>query len=174
MRCGVLVRRVIVRGTNRRVVCDPCRPEAIKEAKARYRESHRDELRAKSREYAAQRRRDDPEYAERGRQHIRELTRTRPEYLSAIRKRSYRRHAAKRRADSRAQKAIRRAAIYQRDHGICHICGDAIAWEYFEIDHVIPRSRGGSDDEENLKASHRRCNRHKAARLTMPGVALGV
>src|SRR5690625_2693919 len=28
----------------------------------------------------------------------------------------------------------------------------------FSIDHVLPRSRGGTDDLDNLRPAHRRCN----------------
>ncbi|AYF29297.1 HNH endonuclease [Micromonospora tulbaghiae] len=32
----------------------------------------------------------------------------------------------------------------------------------FEVDHIVPRNRGGSDDLANKQASHRRCNRAKS------------
>jgi 5-methylcytosine-specific restriction endonuclease McrA len=35
----------------------------------------------------------------------------------------------------------------------------------YEVDHVIPRNRGGSDELANKQASHRRCNRAKSDRL---------
>jgi hypothetical protein len=35
-----------------------------------------------------------------------------------------------------------------------------------ELEHIIPRARGGSDDESNLWLSCSLCNRHKAARVT--------
>lgn len=35
----------------------------------------------------------------------------------------------------------------------------------FEVDHIMPRNRGGSDDLSNKQASHRRCNRAKSDRL---------
>ncbi|MFI5833201.1 HNH endonuclease [Micromonospora sp. NPDC051300] len=34
----------------------------------------------------------------------------------------------------------------------------------YEVDHRIPRNRGGSDDLTNKQASHRRCNRAKSDR----------
>lgn len=47
-----------------------------------------------------------------------------------------------------------RLIILHRDLGVCQYCGDpAVA-----VDHVIPRSRGGSDDLDNLKSSCTRCN----------------
>ncbi|MEU7609539.1 HNH endonuclease signature motif containing protein [Micromonospora sp. NPDC049204] len=35
----------------------------------------------------------------------------------------------------------------------------------YEVDHVIPRNRGGTDDLSNKRASHRTCNRAKSDRL---------
>ena len=36
----------------------------------------------------------------------------------------------------------------------------------FEVEHIIPLSRGGTDDSGNLALSCRACNAHKAAHLT--------
>jgi 5-methylcytosine-specific restriction endonuclease McrA len=33
------------------------------------------------------------------------------------------------------------------------------------LDHLIPASKGGTDDPENLKLAHRSCNRAKGDRL---------
>jgi 5-methylcytosine-specific restriction endonuclease McrA len=135
--------------------------------KARYREKHREKLRQESREYQATRRAAEPEYAERDRERIRRLGRENPEYLSAIRRRSYAKHAEKRRRESSEQKLIRRQAIWERDGRLCHLCLHPVEWCDLEIDHVIPRSRGGGNEPTNLAASHRACNRRKAARLEM-------
>ena len=57
----------------------------------------------------------------------------------------------------------------------CHICGGVIDYTLrsphpmsFEIDHVIPLTRGGTDDRHNLAAAHRKCNSTKRARLVAP------
>lgn len=34
----------------------------------------------------------------------------------------------------------------------------------FEVDHIVPRNRGGTDDLSNKQPSHRRCNRAKSDR----------
>lgn len=45
---------------------------------------------------------------------------------------------------------------------ICGICGQQIVLkDDMNIDHIIPRSKGGSDDESNLQLSHALCNRLK-------------
>lgn len=56
-----------------------------------------------------------------------------------------------------------RLAIWERDQRICGICGEAVAMEHLEIDHILPVCAGGRSSTENLRASHRRCNRRKAA-----------
>lgn len=58
-----------------------------------------------------------------------------------------------------------RYAIYERDGYTCWLCAEPIDmsdgpsenWAP-SLDHVIPRSRGGSDDPENLRTAHRYCN----------------
>lgn len=53
-------------------------------------------------------------------------------------------------------------------HPPCHLCGEPIDYEAhhleplsFQIDHIIPLNKGGTDDLDNLAASHRKCNRDK-------------
>lgn len=41
----------------------------------------------------------------------------------------------------------------------------------FTIDHVLPRARGGSDDLDNLRPAHRRCNLERGAKLPSAGRA---
>jgi ribosomal protein L37E len=55
-----------------------------------------------------------------------------------------------------------RAAVMVRDGARCRRCGSARS---LEIDHIIPASRGGSSEEENLQTLCRRCNRRKWNRL---------
>lgn len=51
-----------------------------------------------------------------------------------------------------------RRAIWERDQGICGICGETVNWADLDIDHLAPRMIGGSDAPENLRASHHLCN----------------
>jgi hypothetical protein len=55
-----------------------------------------------------------------------------------------------------------RLAIWERDGRRCGICGEPVPLELLEVDHILGTARGGSSDQENLRASHRRCNRRKA------------
>lgn len=52
--------------------------------------------------------------------------------------------------------------IYERDGRLCAACG---ATERLSIDHIIPISKGGSNDLENLRVLCLPCNSRKHARL---------
>lgn len=53
------------------------------------------------------------------------------------------------------------ARIVRRDGGICHLCGKPGATS---ADHLVPVSRGGTNDPSNLKAAHPYCNRVRSNR----------
>src|SRR5581483_2712857 len=54
-----------------------------------------------------------------------------------------------------------RETVFARSGGRCENCRTKITWEWFELHHLIHRSRGGSDDERNCAAYCRTC--HAAA-----------
>jgi 5-methylcytosine-specific restriction endonuclease McrA len=56
-----------------------------------------------------------------------------------------------------------RARIYARDDYTCRYCGERGG--RLECDHVVPLSKGGSDEDDNLVTACWRCNRSKAAKL---------
>lgn len=56
-----------------------------------------------------------------------------------------------------------RAFVFQRDGYACGYCGERGG--RLECDHVVPVSRGGSNNTENLKAACFRCNRSKRSKL---------
>ena len=58
-----------------------------------------------------------------------------------------------------------RHRIYDRDKGICYLCGDLVDPTDFHIDHFIPISRGGPNSEENLRLTHPICNSVKSDRM---------
>ncbi len=52
-----------------------------------------------------------------------------------------------------------RLYIIQRDRFTCQYCGDEDG--PFEADHIMPKARGGTDEEKNLVCACRTCNRSK-------------
>lgn len=52
------------------------------------------------------------------------------------------------------------ARVLERDGYICHYCGRPAT----TADHLIPKARGGTDDEANLVAACRACNSRKGPR----------
>jgi 5-methylcytosine-specific restriction endonuclease McrA len=61
----------------------------------------------------------------------------------------------------RAQAALTRRAVFARDGWTCQYCGAAAE----NVDHVIPKSRGGPHSWDNVVAACRRCNSRKENRL---------
>src|ERR1043166_1413629 len=62
-------------------------------------------------------------------------------------------------------------AIFDNTTGHCHFCGDTVVFEKYawkdlydlagawEVDHIIQRSKGGSNDPQNCLPACTRCNR---------------
>ena len=61
----------------------------------------------------------------------------------------------------RSSVPLSRRAVFARDHHRCQYCGSAAE----NLDHVVPRSRGGTHVWENVVACCRRCNARKEDRL---------
>ncbi|MEA2505116.1 MAG: hypothetical protein QOG36_2159, partial [Actinomycetota bacterium] len=60
----------------------------------------------------------------------------------------------------RARATLSRRAVFIRDGFECQYCGAAAE----NVDHVVPRSRGGQHVWENVVACCRRCNSNKENR----------
>lgn len=56
-------------------------------------------------------------------------------------------------------------SLFQRDGGMCHICGLAVARPDAEQDHVLAIANGGGSTPDNVRLSHMTCNRRKSDRL---------
>lgn len=60
---------------------------------------------------------------------------------------------------------VQRLAIYSRDGWTCQICTELVdptaptnsTWDA-TLDHIVPRTKGGTDDPANLRLAHRWCN----------------
>lgn len=63
------------------------------------------------------------------------------------------------------------------DCAICHQPIDYTAAQYepqaFEVDHIIPISRGGIKSVENARATHRHCNRQRSNTIDADAIAAG-
>lgn len=57
----------------------------------------------------------------------------------------------------RRRAALSRRGVFIRDEHVCQYCGRAAE----NVDHVVPRSRGGAHEWENVVAACRRCNGRK-------------
>lgn len=52
--------------------------------------------------------------------------------------------------------------IFEKHKGKCAYCGLCLdPFDNFEMDHVIPKSKGGGNEVDNLTPACRRCNRWK-------------
>lgn len=58
----------------------------------------------------------------------------------------------------------KRWKILERDDFTCRYCGRRAPSVVLEIDHVVPRSRGGTNHESNLVSACEDCNGGKSAR----------
>jgi 5-methylcytosine-specific restriction endonuclease McrA len=61
----------------------------------------------------------------------------------------------------RRRAALSRRGVFLRDHGTCQYCGRIAE----NVDHVVPRSRGGQTNWANLVTACSPCNLRKADRL---------
>jgi 5-methylcytosine-specific restriction endonuclease McrA len=87
-----------------------------------------------------------------------------PHRVRAIR----RNYMARRKALMRGAGATERIdpiVVWERDGGICHICGDSVSFYRMHVDHFVPLSRGGAHSYDNVRAAHADCNVWKNARL---------
>lgn len=67
----------------------------------------------------------------------------------------------------------RRLALYERDGWVCALCSEPVDrdadakrsdWAP-SLDHILPRSLGGGDEDSNLRCAHRGCNARRGARV---------
>lgn len=60
---------------------------------------------------------------------------------------------------------VAREVVWDRDAGLCGICGEPCDPTDFHVDHVVPISKGGVHAYANVQLAHPFCNRRKAAKL---------
>jgi hypothetical protein len=65
-----------------------------------------------------------------------------------------------------------RARIFEKEKGICHICGGLVhVGERWEISHEIPLAAGGKDIESNRRVAHFICHRVHTSNVDIPTIA---
>ncbi len=63
------------------------------------------------------------------------------------------------------KKNILKTLVWDKTNGICYYCKTKLhPFRNYQIDHFIPKSKGGSEDLENLFPSCISCNMHKGNR----------
>ena len=60
----------------------------------------------------------------------------------------------------------RKGRIWAKTDGHCHLCGEKLYLDKWHIDHVVPRTHSGIDDEWNLLPCCTFCNGMKKAAKT--------
>lgn len=54
-----------------------------------------------------------------------------------------------------------RRQVHLKYRGRCAYCGHRITQKAMQVDHIVPRNRGGSDDHANLNPACFACNNYK-------------
>ena len=67
--------------------------------------------------------------------------------------------------ESRSITSQRKKAVKMRDDLTCQICNEEFEEDELEVDHILPYSAGGSNEEYNLMVLCEECNGNKSARL---------
>lgn len=56
---------------------------------------------------------------------------------------------------------INRTQIHQKYNGRCAYCGQSVKIERMQVDHIVPKRSGGTNDPDNLNPSCYSCNNYK-------------
>lgn len=59
-----------------------------------------------------------------------------------------------------------RQIVYERDAGVCNVCGGFVEWRHYECGHIIEKFLCGVDHPSNLVVMHVICNRLKPVHRT--------
>lgn len=62
----------------------------------------------------------------------------------------------------------RKQTLLQRYGNVCYYCGVTVAKDRLQMDHIVPRSRGGTNAIDNLVLSCPSCNKVKDNKFLLP------
>lgn len=102
---------------------------------------------------------EDPAFRERQRNCVRRWSKRNPKRRAAL---ETQREARKK---TTATEPIDREKVFQRENGLCYLCGRKVAFKRFELEHVVPLSKNGSHTYDNVRVAHKTCNLRKGTRL---------
>lgn len=95
---------------------------------------------------------------------IKRYRESRPEWARDLRRKND--HSRRARKMKAFVEAVDPQVVFERDKGVCGICMKTVDLASdWEVDHVMPLSRGGLHSYDNVQLSHRACNRSKAAKV---------
>lgn len=168
------------RGDGYRNDCRACRNTRRRVHYAANRESilaRQRELRAADPDFKRKARIQNRRHADKKRAYWREYRKTRRLQVQASVRRWQKAHPERMRELKRKSEAKRRARkrmlpvedvdprlVFERDGGICGICGESIDPSDWHLDHIIPLAQGGPHTYANTQATHPFCNLSKGGR----------
>jgi 5-methylcytosine-specific restriction endonuclease McrA len=115
-----------------------------------------------------------PEWVEANRARVREWGSKNRERARAKARERYRRQPEEYKQRAREYRArkrgatverVMRADVWERDRGICGICGTAADPTNWHLDHIVPLIRGGAHALGNVQVAHPACNHAKNQKL---------
>lgn len=135
--------------------------DSHKEQHKEWYEAHREQQRERSKIYYQENK---EKIREQQKEYAKEYRKTRRRKLQRIKENS--KHRAK--VNNVESDRWTPTQIFQRDNGICQICGLPV-YEGDDVpkrlepsyDHIIPMSKGGANTYDNVQLTHFFCNRHK-------------
>lgn len=66
----------------------------------------------------------------------------------------------------------KRIKIFERDNYTCYICKQVFDKKSLSLDHYLPKTFGGSNDESNLRTCCKDCNEKKGCKLPQEFVGI--
>lgn len=146
-------------------------PQKVSAYQTAYRQVHKEKAQETNKAYRAAN-------SERLKELNRKWREANREYVKALNRRAYVADKEQRILDSipiaarrRARKLaafvedVDRSVVFERDKGICGICGLPVDPTDWHLDHVQPLCKGGEHSYANVQVSHPACNMRKGTKL---------